>query len=52
MLARNEIKDAKNERYIELFKYIEVEPGYENNETGTVEKTRLLMFDVLGFKGW
>ena len=52
LIARNEIKSGKNERYIELFKYVEVEPGYENSETGTVEKTRLIMIDVLGFKGW
>ena len=51
LLARNEIRNSEEERYIELFKYIELEPGYENGETGTVEKTRLIMMDVLGFKG-
>lgn len=52
VIARNEIKSSNDEKYIELLKYVIVEPGHENRETSRVVKTRLLMFDVLAFKDW
>lgn len=45
------VRNSVGEKYIELDKKIEVIPGYENGEDGGTQETRVMIYNIIEFKG-